>query len=391
MRSLLAAAALLLVWPRFAPAQPTAPRVRLVEELRLDATVEDFPTVSRVHVGPRGQIVVPIVQDMQLRIYDSTGKRVAAVGRRGAGPVEFQAMSIVGWLRDTLWVGDIRQRRTTFIGPDHEVLRTTPWPQNEGSQGGNEPRMWSFAPLALLSDGSAIGQALIESTVDGQQKVQGVYAHRSASGAMRALIETGYMEDQPWMMVVSGLGRSVPFVLSPQYAFANDGSRIAELTAPAPRGAEGAFTVTVRGPRGDTLASRAFPFRGVPIPREARDSALASFIPPEGRPREGPPDLPQRFQAIARERMTAVYTPVESILLGLDRTIWLALRPTSEGRGYLILDGSAEPIGSLQVPAGTRVRQASATHVWVTETDADGLSSVVRYRAVGLPCGPARC
>jgi len=37
------------------------------------------------------------------------------------------------------------------------------------------------------------------------------------------------------------------------------------------------------------------------------------------------------------------------------------------------------------------VRQASATRVWVTETDDDGLSSVVRYRVLGLNCGAGGC
>jgi hypothetical protein len=32
------------------------------------------------------------------------------------------------------------------------------------------------------------------------------------------------------------------------------------------------------------------------------------------------------------------------------------------------------------LPRSTRVRQATAARIWVTETDEDGLSSVVRYR-----------
>lgn len=56
----------------------------------------------------------------------------------------------------------------------------------------------------------------------------------------------------------------------------------------------------------------------------------------------------------------------------------------------LILNGRAEPVGSLMLPASTRVRQATANHVWVTETDTDGLSSVVRYRVEGLSC-PSGC
>ena len=37
------------------------------------------------------------------------------------------------------------------------------------------------------------------------------------------------------------------------------------------------------------------------------------------------------------------------------------------------------------------MRQANATHVWVTETDNDGLTSVVRYRIQGLNCGAVSC
>jgi hypothetical protein len=70
--------------------------------------------------------------------------------------------------------------------------------------------------------------------------------------------------------------------------------------------------------------------------------------------------------------------------LGLDQTIWIGMRPTGEERGYLILNGRGDPIGSLMVPTSTRIRQASATRIWVTETDDDGLSSVVRYRVLGL-------
>lgn len=381
-------AALALTLPFSLSAQPTAPRVRIAEELRLDAASEDFPTVSRIFVGPRGQIVVPITQDMQLRIYDATGKRVAAVGRRGAGPGEFQSMSIAGWLGDTLWVSDIRQRRTTFIGPDYKVLRTDTWPQGEG-----DGRLAFFDPLALLEDGSMVGQAFRRVSSGGQDEMRGVLLHRSRSGAARTLLEMPREQDQPWIMWVAGLGQSVPFALSPQYAFTYDGTRIAQLTAPIPKGNDGRFSLLVLGPRGDTLAQRDFPFRGVPIPKRAVDSALAAFIPKPGASRhEGTPaDLPKRFQALARERMPSVYTPVETVLLGLDNTIWLGMRPTDEGREMLILNGRAEPIGTLMLPASTRVRQATGTHVWVTETDADGLSSVVRYRIVGLSCGPQGC
>ena len=184
----------------------------------------------------------------------------------------------------------------------------------------------------------------------------------------------------------AGFGRGVPFSLQPQYAFSSDGALFAQLTAPIPPKQESSFTVTVWRTNGDTLFTQTYPFRGVPIPKSAVDSALASIIPPGGRVLEGPADNTQRFQAMARERMSRWYIPSETILLGTDHTVWLGMRPTDDGRSYLVLGRRGEPMGSLMLPRSSRVRQASATHIWVTETDDDGLSSVVRYRLAGLAC-----
>ena len=182
-------------------------------------------------------------------------------------------------------------------------------------------------------------------------------------------------------MWVGDFGRPLPFALSPVHALAPDGYQIARLTAAIPDRNESSFTVTLFGPAGDTLFSRAYPYRGTSIPKQSADSAIAAYV---SRPGQGPTDLDLRFQAIAGERMPRWYIAPETMTLGLDQTIWIGMRPTGEERGYLILNGRGDPIGSLMVPTSTRIRQASATHIWVTETDDDGLSSVVRYRVLGL-------
>ena len=63
-----------------ATAQPDVPRLQLVQDLRLDAKVEDFSAFSRVIVGPKGQMAVPLAQDMEIRLYDAAGRRVATAG-----------------------------------------------------------------------------------------------------------------------------------------------------------------------------------------------------------------------------------------------------------------------------------------------------------------------
>lgn len=377
---------LVLAFIRNADAQTDAPRVRIVEDLRLDATAEDFPTVGAIYVGPRGEIVVPIRLDQQLRIYSPSGKRLAVVGRKGAGPGEFTAIMNVGWKADTMWVQDRGQRRASYFGPDYKLLRTETWPPIEARPSGL--RVVFFDPFALLPDGSWLGQGLLEQTTGVMPR--GVLAVRSPVGSVRAAL---YMpaENDPRMMWVAGLGRGVPFSLQSQYSFPYDGSRFGELSAPIPASVTSYFTVTVIRATGDTIFSRRYQFRGEPIPRQAKDSALAAMIPPSGRVSEGPQDLPQRFQAMARDRMSSWYIPVETITLGLDQTIWIGLRPTDEGRKTLILNGRGDPIGTVLLPRSSRLRQATASHLWVTETDSDGLTSVVRYRVEGLSCGAVRC
>jgi hypothetical protein len=378
-------------------AQPTPPRVRIVEDLRLDATVEDFSAFSQVFVGPRREIVVPLRQDMQLRIYDSTGKRIAAVGRRGAGPGEFQQMVIVGWAAETLAVYDFQTRRMTYVAPDGKVLRSTALPAALAplrSPGAEPPgKLQFFSPSAVNPDGSMSGVATFSAA---QQPGKYTWGERlllraSAAGATTVIARPPLIEDDRWYMTVDIFGNFVPFMFVPQTVFAGDGKRFAYLTVDIASREGGTFTASAFKANGDTMFVRSFPFRGVAIPQSAVDSALAAMIPPPGRGTEGPPDMAQRFQAIARQKMPPVYAPVQSIILGLDATVWITLRATPEGRVALILDARGTPVGSLLVPPRSRIWQGSATHVWMTETDTDGLSSVVRYRMSGVGCSSVEC
>jgi hypothetical protein len=364
-------------------AQPSTPRVRIVEDLRLDATAEDFPSVGGIHVGPRGQIVVPLAADMQVRLYDSSGKKLGVVGRRGAGPGEFASFGLVGWVADTMWASDPRQRRTTYVGPDHKLLRTESWSTVQYAASG------SFAfmnPVMPLSGGGAVVQGMEVTPT----RTRAVLLHRSADGTQNEILVLP-ASDSSGTIQVGPFGFALPLTLRPQHAFAPSGQHVAQLTAAIPSRQDATFHVTLIAITGDTVFSRDYPYRGVPIPKRVADSVIAATGPAPGHLINPPADLEERVQAIARERLPRWYIAPESLTLGLDQTIWIGIRPTAEGRGYLILNGRGDPIGSLMVPASTRIRQASATHIWVTETDDDGLSSVVRYRVLGLNCGPGGC
>lgn len=376
-----------------AVAQPAASRVRIVEELRLDATAEDFPTVSRVFVGPKGQILVPIVADMQLRIHDSTGKRVGAVGRRGGGPGEFRAISGVGWIRDTLWIADRGQFRTTFVGPDHQVLRTERWLGGTVAGVARGGAIEMIAPLAILDDGSLFGRVRWVPRDERGRSAEAVEAFgvRQSDGLIRTVLRMPSGDAAPWEVSVACCKFTVPFALLPQFSIASDGLYLAELSVPLPTQRDWKYQVTVIRVSGDTVFSRFHAYRGEPIPRRSLDSALARVVPAPHHLINVPPDLPERVRAEASKRVPTWSITVETILLGLDRTVWIGFQPTAEGRRYQILSSAGDPVGELLVPSSTRVQQATASRIWVTETDADGLSDVVRYRLSGLSCDPTRC
>lgn len=69
-----------------------------------------FPTAS-------GGVLVPQEKEADVREFDTQGKYVRTIGRRGAGPGEFQGISTLGRWDDTVWVTDGKARRITVMAP----------------------------------------------------------------------------------------------------------------------------------------------------------------------------------------------------------------------------------------------------------------------------------
>lgn len=396
-RAMVTAAALLAI-PYVLDAQgvpPTPPLARLEEELLLDAATHDFPAVTQVWVGPRGQVVVPIRQDLQLRLFDPSGAPLARVGRSGEGPGEFRSLGQVAWKGDTMLVVDSRLRRITYLAPDGRLLRAERYwtPDREASraaaaaaQARPESRIFSFYPMGELADGTQLGTSNLERAAGAPRSAFGenVFVRVTPAGAPTVLFRLPG-GDARWSIELDGFGIFVPFAIAPDYQIAPRGDRLVHLWGEAASRTGGTFTVTALRTDGDTLWVRTYPYVSPLVPAASRDSAVTAL----GRAMmEGQPDLPQRMQALARDRMPAHWPGVEYFVHGLDRTVWIALRRTESGTPVLVLDGdTGEPVARIELPRGERLRQASRTQAWVTRTDDDGVASVVRYRVVGMPGG----
>ncbi|MDE2796936.1 MAG: hypothetical protein OXL34_19130 [Gemmatimonadota bacterium] len=356
-----------------APPQSGVGEWELVEDLRLDANVEDFSVVGWVFVGPEGHIVAPEPQDSRVRIYDSTGTLVTMVGRSGEGPGEFQHVSSVFWAADTMVVWDAQLNRGTYLLTDGTLVRTEAgrFFGRESRASGADSTFIRFIPIAVDAEGATLGEAyLLVSTGDRSEVGGAVFVRVSRDGEPSVVATLPNLNDD--LVVVSGLGNPVPFAFGVRVGIAADGSRFLFMTADQST-LEPTYNLTLVRPADDTVFSRSYAYPGEPIPDSAMERGLADMVPEN--------ELARRFRALARERAPVVYPPTD-VTLGLDGTIWVELRRTEGGTPVRVLSESGDPIGSLLLPARSRIQQASMTHVWVTEYDPLDLASVVRYRVI---------
>ena len=349
----------------------------LVEDLRLDANVEDFSAVWFFYVGPRGEIVVPERQDYRVRIYDSAGTLVATVGRSGEGPGEFQHVTAGLWAADTLVVYDVPLSRLTYFLLDGTLVRTVAVPYRAPNFGaspqGRDTTFQIFNPEVIDDEGAMLGLAYTSVLVDERMESGGQVVLRVArDGTPRIIASPPQYDDERWSVTVSGVSSPVPFAFRPRYGFARDGSRFLFATADQST-LDGTYNLTMLRPTGDTVFAQSYAYDGEPIPASVVDSAIFAIRSESGRRRSA--------RALARQRAPAVFPP-NDVTLGLDGTVWVELRPTDHGTPVHVVSETGDPIASLLLPGRSKIQQASRTHVWVTATNLVDLASVVRYRVI---------
>lgn len=102
------------------PAQPG--RWHLVEEWRVGTTEQgpaEFGQINSILVDRRGQLWVIDRGAQDIRVFDSTGRFVRTVGRRGSGPGEFVgATGMIQGTDGTIWVQDPQNVRLSGFDQD---------------------------------------------------------------------------------------------------------------------------------------------------------------------------------------------------------------------------------------------------------------------------------
>ena len=221
------------------------------------------------------------------------------------------------------------------------------------------------------AEGAKLGEAYRSFSTGGRIALGGPVILRVSRDGEPHVVATP-PDDEHRMVVVGGLGNPVPHVFRPRAGIAADGSQFLLMTTDQST-LDPNYGLTLVRPTHDTVFSRTYAYPGEPIPDSVMDRGIAEMVPESNRAR--------RFRARARELAPVVYPPAD-VTLGLDGTISVELRRTDSGTPVQVLSAAGDPIGTLLLPARSRIHQASMRHVWVTERDLVDLTSVVRYRVI---------
>ena len=371
---LLAASTLALV-PCVVARVQDPPALRLVRDLRIDAAQQDLSPIGFLAVAPNGTIAITQQQDRLVRFLDSSGTPLGTFGRRGQGPGEFQHVGRLTWIGDTLVVSDRQQYRFTLISPDRKLVRSVLWLTHLTVPLPTEldaPSAKVVIPELLLGDRSQVviasmGRLSMAPNVPSRPEEPSPVMRVDSAGVFRHLITRVPASDDCSVQVaqpgVAYVVMSIPFCFIPLEDVAADGSRFS--LAYVEKG-KNSYRVEVTRSSGEAVFTRSYSYQPVAVPAAVRDSVKAAARAPAGRS--------------AAEKIPDFFPPLTVILGGRDETTWIEMFSIAGDRTWQMLDDRGNPIGQLKVPRNVRIKVASRSTIWATETDDDGLQHVVRFR-----------
>lgn len=375
------------------PTNRSQPRWTLRRELHIGSVNSpgyELTWAPSMKVDQDGDIYVDQPQEGLIRVYDGAGRYVRTIGRRGTGPGEFANPDPLGWRGDTLFVADLGNMRVTLFDPRGRVVGdfAISWP-------------WTHSDLlpgyvsGLFDDGTFLVHGTASSTLIAERAVSTLpFGRVDRSGRVsnplgRVWVGHAVLYVHP-PGAVAGAGYYMPQPFagpSRRVVVCCGSSRVAVVNAGPARTASGAaFRVVWIAPDGDTLTTRRYRYRPVPLSAHLRDSvvvALAHHVLRGG--------LPPSLVAAERWTRAALYVPaflppVTAVVAGSDSTLWLRGENTGAATVvWRVLDYRGDVARRVRAPADLKIMAARHDLVWGTSLDSLGVTYVDRYRIVRSP------
>lgn len=379
MRPLLASLLISTAVTRAAAQNP--PRWTLVPEMRIggaDAVGSEyeFTTIRGIAIGPGGSVYVTQGQEQEIRVYDAQGKYVRAIGRKGGGPGEFTGLGSIGFVGDTLYTTDFQLRRITLFRADGSLISTIGAEPQEPVR--TDSVVFRASPVVLLRDGSALGAGSYASHLVASGQITRAPVYR--------LTRTGrVLETVAWVPVGTSQGSmqsgttqmyfTQPISDAPLTVFSPAVARVYVIERAARKGSSN-FRVTAVSAAGDTLWSRSYPYRPLPLSRSTTDSILNVSI--------------RRFSGgrgtfTADQVRTAVYIPdhqvtVTRALAAADGSLWLRREEFAGTLTWTVVGPDGGIAGALSLAPNVRPLAVIGSQVWGVELDDADVPTLVRWR-----------
>ena len=337
----------------------------------------EFTRIVDVVPGPTGLLFVSDIRPPQIRAFDAMGNFVRAIGRSGGGPGEFQRITSIGVLADTLWTVDVSLRRVTLFAPDGRVIATFP----QTPPGGSPPSRGVFTSAsiaAVLPGGLAFGRASYGSSDQAAGKVPLAPLLRMTRYGVT--LDTVVWVSTANSQSVMTFGRdgqmfmAQPFSDTPIAAVGAASGRVYVVdrtVATSPRDAT--FGVIALNLNGDTLWQRRYPYTPRRLDAERRENALGRRIEIGG------------VQITRNQIMSATFlpdhaAPVTAVIVASNGSLWLRRDDRPGDVEHLVIGPDGAPLATLTLPRYVTIKAVSGDAVWTTEIDEDDVQTIVRSR-----------
>lgn len=354
-------------------AAQTPPRLPITREVLVPPERANLTEIGTTLLLRNGDLIMTQYREGVVRRFDRSGAPTV-IGRKGEGPSEFQMPTIAGTVGDSLWIGDVRLRRTTFFRPDRTLLRTVPYP-DAAKASGNGVRWQMVMPLAYLRNGVLLADGWHDPVA--ARPAWATPTEWSGSAILR-LAASGVMQRVVAWLPTSNCSETVPvkggevivripFCTGTPRHIDPESGRIALALASA-----GGTRLVVLSALGDTLFTKLLRIPPVAIPKSQRDSASRAEAERNGAGGAA-------FEK-AMARIPTVRSAVARILNGRDGTLWVEVASPGVDRVWQLLDARGNVLGAVTLPGAVQLAVAERGMLWGVESDEDGLMQVVGFR-----------
>ena len=376
-----------------------------------------FSRIYGMDVGPGGRLFVGEAMVPEIRVYEPDGALVRRIGRRGAGPGEFESPPRFGVAGDTVWTIEMGgATRIALFDTDGAVLATG---RTDGVAVALPSGYGYVLPWTMRADGMFTGR-FARVAYGHSDSPTGVQPTDSIPWPAVLFDPTGAVTDtlawihkppprmwRPPSEVEAGReslesgGRTIwlprPPAAYPWWESVEDGHVIVDAPAPADPD-DGVFIVTRVDLAGDTVYSTPIHYTPAPYTGAELDTIAAraarggpgGMVPyAPGRP--PPPDWEATANLIrANMEFPPFRLPVRYPWVSDDGAVWIRLTGDETGTArWIILDPDGTPRGRLDLPADIRPLWTDGDSFWAAAPDDLEVPWLVHYRLGETGDGPS--